>query len=119
MGANYVVAPYVIGGHRVVQAVLRPTVVHFLEQAMVRREEDDFQIEEVLVDAGSELSGKSLRESQLHQKLGIVVLSIKDLAGKIVYNPQGDTVIEGGNTLIAVGQKAKLRELERIVRKPE
>jgi voltage-gated potassium channel len=118
VGANQVVAPYVIGGHKVVQAVLRPTVVHFLEQAVVRREEDDFQIEEILVEVGSELCGKSLRECQLHQRLGIMVLSIKGPEGKMLYNPQGDAVIEGGNVLIAVGQRAKLRELERIVRKP-
>ena len=33
VGANKVISPYLAGGHRAVQAVLRPTVLHFMEMA--------------------------------------------------------------------------------------
>src|SRR5262249_47731138 len=42
-GANRVVSPYVIGGARVAQAVLRPTVVDFIELA-TRTEHMELQI---------------------------------------------------------------------------
>ena len=44
-GADRVVSPYAIGGYRVAQAVLRPTVVDFIELA-TRTEHLDLQIEE-------------------------------------------------------------------------
>ncbi len=54
VGANHVVSPYVIGGHRVAQAVLRPTVGHILEQAG-RLNAADYQIEEVVIAKSSSL----------------------------------------------------------------
>src|SRR5262249_29646504 len=64
-GANRVVSPYIIGGSRVAQAVLRPTVVDFIELA-TRSEHFELQIEEVTVRTGSPLVGQTLRDSLLH-----------------------------------------------------
>jgi voltage-gated potassium channel len=111
VGANKVISPYLAGGHRAVQAVLRPTVLHFMEMA-TRPEFLDLQIEEVLVGAGSRLARQSLRQSRLHQDLGVVVVGILRPDGELLYNPQADVVIEPGATLIALGQRRQLDRLE-------
>src|SRR5206468_7528642 len=97
-GANRVVSPYVIGGSRVVHAVLRPTVVDFIELA-TRSEHFELQIEEVTIRASSLLAGQSLRDSLLHKKYGIFIVAIKKASGQMVYNPPGETIMEGGDTL--------------------
>ncbi len=111
VGANKVISPYLAGGHRAVQAVLRPTVLHFMEMA-TRPEFMDLQIEEVKVAPGSALAGQSLRHARLRQDLGIVVVGILRPDGELLYNPGGDTVLEAGAVLIALGQK---RLLDRLV----
>jgi voltage-gated potassium channel len=111
-GANRVVSPYVIGGSRVAQAVLRPTVVDFIELA-TRTEHFELQIEETLIAAGSKLVGQTLRDSLLHKKYGIFIVAIKKASGQMVYNPPGDTVLEVGDTLIALGHREQLDELDR------
>jgi voltage-gated potassium channel len=113
VGANQIVSPYLIGGHRIAQAVLRPTVGHFLEQAM-RRGEGDYIIEEIPVLAPSPFCNKSLRELDIGHRLGVVVISIKRPHGDMVFNPQGDTVIEAGAILVVVGHRQQLLELERL-----
>jgi voltage-gated potassium channel len=113
VGANHVVSPYLIGGHRVAQAILRPTVVSFLDQAM-RHGADDYIIEEVTVGPKSPLSGKSLKETDLGQRFGVVVISLKKPSGETVYNPQGPTIIEPGGTLVVVGHRQQLTILEKI-----
>jgi voltage-gated potassium channel len=114
-GASRVVSPYVIGGIRVAQAVLRPNVVDFIELA-TRTEHMELQIEETLVAGGSRLAGATLRDSQLRQDLGIILVAIKKQAGEMLFNPPPDTILLGGDTLITLGHRERLDELEKLAR---
>jgi voltage-gated potassium channel len=113
VGANKVISPYLAGGHRAVQAVLRPAVLHFMEMA-TRPEFLDLQIEEVRIAPGSTLAGQSLRQARLHVDLGIVVVGILRPNGDLLYNPPDDTVVEPEATLIALGQRRQLQQLEKL-----
>jgi voltage-gated potassium channel len=113
VGANQVVSPYVIGGHRVAQAVLRPTVGHFLEQA-TRLNAADYQIEEAVIAKTSPLCGKTIREANLRDDMGVVVIALRALDGEIVFNPKGDSVLESGCVVVVVGRREQLDELERL-----
>jgi voltage-gated potassium channel len=113
VGANKVISPYLAGAHRAVQAVLRPTVLHFMEMA-TRPEFLDLQIEEVKIAPGSPLAGRSLRQAQLRQGLGIVVVGVMRPGGELLYNPGADLVLEAEAVLIALGQRRQLDRLERL-----
>lgn len=113
VGANKVISPYLAGGHRAVQAVFRPTVLHFMEMA-TRPEFLDLQIEEVKLAAASPLCGQTVRGSKLQHDLGIVVVGIVRPGGELVYNPPGDTLLEAGAVLLALGQRRQLDRLEEI-----
>ncbi|HJT78558.1 MAG TPA: potassium channel protein [Gemmataceae bacterium] len=114
-GANRVVSPYAIGGARVAEAVLRPAVVDFIELA-TRTEHLALQIEEVRVEAGSRLAGTTVRDSQLRQDMGIIVVAIKRQSGDMLFNPDSTASIEPGDTLITLGPRPQLDELERLAR---
>src|SRR5262245_38147474 len=117
VGANQIVAPYVIGGHRVAQAVLRPTVGHFIDQAM-QPHAAEFHIEEAVVQEQSTLCGKNLRQSELSEKVGVVVITMRLPSGEMVFNPEGDTIVEPGSVLVVVGRRGQLDELEKLARGP-
>ncbi len=110
-GASRVVTPYAIGGAKVAMAVLRPAVVDFIELA-TRTEHLDLQIEETLIQAGGKLAGVTLHASRLRQDLGVIVVAIKKASGHLVANPPGDAVMEAGDTLIALGARQSLDEVE-------
>lgn len=112
-GANRVVSPYVIGGFRVAQAVLRPAVVDFIELA-TRTEHIDLQIEETRVQAGSRLAGRTLLESQVRQDLGVIIVAIKKSQGQMLFNPPGDAIMEIGDVLISLGRRQQLDQLELL-----
>jgi voltage-gated potassium channel len=114
-GANRVISPYVIGGSRVAQAVLRPTVVDFIELA-TRTEHLEIQLEETQIAAASSLAGKRLHESQLRQQFGIIIVAIKTASGRMVFNPPGDAVIEPNDILIVLGNRQQLDQLEKMAR---
>ena len=112
-GANRVVSPYLIGGSRVAQAVLRPTVVDFIELA-TRTEHFELQIEETRIAPISRLVGTTLRDSPIRRDLGVMIVAIKKPSGKMLFNPAHDATLEAGDILIAIGDRPHLDRLEAI-----
>ena len=113
VGANQVVSPYVIGGHRVAHAVLRPAVVDFIELA-TRTDFVEIQIEEVKLRPGSPLVGKTLAACGLHREFGIMVVAIKKTDGSLNATPSGDVVLEANSILVAIGHRKQLDKLDEL-----
>ena len=113
VGANKVISPYLAGGHRAVQAVFHPTVLHFMEMA-ARPEFVDLQIEEIRIAAGSELIGQTLKSSRLHDDLGVIVVALQNPDGALAYAPASHAVLLAGATMLALGQKKQLDRLEQL-----
>jgi voltage-gated potassium channel len=114
-GANRVVSPYAIGGIRVAGAVLRPAVVDFIELA-TRTGHLELQIEETQIAATSPLVGRTLRDSQLRQEFGIIIVAIKKVSGTMIFNPPSDATMETGDILITLGPRQQLDQLEALAK---
>jgi Trk K+ transport system NAD-binding subunit len=102
-GANRVVSPYFIGGQRVALAVLRPAVMDFIELA-TRKEHLELQIEETEIQAGSRLAGRTLRDSQVRQELGAIIVAIKKPDGCMQFNLAAEAIRAEGR-LITMGHR--------------
>ena len=111
-GATRVVSPYVIGGHRMAHALLRPAVLDVIDLATHYRSME-LQIEELTVPAGGFPEGTTLQDSGIREKLGIIVIAIKKSSGEMMFNPLPQAKIEVGDRLVLMGQTASLHELER------
>ena len=109
-GADRVVSPYAMAGHRLAELATRPRVVDFIDAALSHGELA-FSMEEVEVVAGGPLSGAtvgSLRDS------GVFVLAI--VTGEKSYepNPPADRLLRTGEILVVSGSVPRLRELRGI-----
>jgi len=113
-GANVVVSPYEIGARRMAHAILRPTVIHFLELAFAD-ESADIQIEEIWVNNRSNLVDLTLQESGIRQDLNLIVIAMKKDDGSILFNPLAGSRIEAGDTLVVVGEAQNLIKLEKVL----
>lgn len=111
-GASRVVSPYMIGGARVAQAVLRPSVVDFLELA-TRTEHLELNIEEAKLVAGSKLVGATLEACTLREQ-GVIVVAVKKPSGKMVFNPPAAAPLEAGDILIMLGGRAALDQVAAL-----
>lgn len=112
-GANHVVMPFVIGGNRVAHAVLRPTVVDFIDLA-TRTEHFALQIEELPIGQRSQLIGRTIQEGKLRQEFEVIILAIKRSSGAMVFNPPSDAVLKEGDILIAIGDRTHLDRLAAV-----
>ena len=111
-GADSIVSPYSFAGQRIAQTFLRPHVVSFLDTATTHLGMD-LEIGEISVGPDSSFAGKTIETSRIRQDRGVIVLAIKRGQG-MRFNPAPDDRIEAGDFLIAMGEPAQLRQLERM-----
>ncbi|MCB1022472.1 MAG: potassium channel protein [Acidobacteria bacterium] len=112
-GAATVFTPYTFIGHRLGQAMLRPHVLSFLDVASAFKGADlDLDLEQVRVSERSSVAEKTLEQSQLRQRFGVIVLAIMRHDGQMTFNPAGQTKIHPSDVLIMMGERAKLNKIE-------
>src|SRR4030066_884282 len=113
-GADRVISPYHIGGLRIAHTVLKPAVVGFIDVAY-KAGNIDLQLEEITIPDLSDYSGLSLDQCGFGKELGVIIVGIKKPTGDMKFNPTYLTLIEPGDTLIALGEVSKLKVLEEMI----
>jgi voltage-gated potassium channel len=113
-GANHVVAPTIIGGHRMAVALTKPAVSEFMDS--ITANELGLAFEQVEVDAASSLIGQELRSTPIRSELDVVIVSIRRQNREVLFNPPADAVIEAGDILVAIGRTDSLTRLNQLAR---
>ncbi|MBN1223786.1 MAG: potassium channel protein [Candidatus Aminicenantes bacterium] len=107
IGANRVVSPYKVGGLKIAQGLVRPTLVDFMD-IIIRRKELSLAIEEFIVAKHAQMADKTLRECDVRKKANVMVIAIKKPGKDIVFNPSPDMKIDLGDTLLVLGDKDQI-----------
>jgi voltage-gated potassium channel len=113
-GADRVISPYHIGGLRIAHTVIKPAVVDFIELA-TKSGNIDLQMEEISIPEGSGLTGRTLDQCGIGRDLGVIIVAIKKPSGDMQFNPTFRTIVEPGDTLIALGEVSRLKALDEMV----
>jgi voltage-gated potassium channel len=113
-GADKVISPYDLGARRMAHAILRPTVIKFLEMAFAD-DSTDIQVEELHVHEGSRYEDLALLDSGIRKEFDLIIICIRKPDGRMLFNPKADTIIEAGDIMVVVGCARDLKALERII----
>jgi voltage-gated potassium channel len=114
VGADRVVMPYLIGGRKMAQTIVKPAVTDFLEFTIHNRE-IGLEMEELVVSEKSPLRGITLVDSGIRQETDVIIVAIRTKAGEMKFNPSSMTRIEVGDTLISLGRSEDLSKLAKIL----
>ena len=112
--ADRVVNPQELGAARMASFIARPNVAEFVDVVMHERSLE-FQMREFGVDQGSDLAGRTLRDANIRERSGALILALRDADGSFTTNPTGDTVIHPGHVIIAVGTERDFKLLLELI----
>ena len=107
-GASVAVSPNMIGGLRMVSEMIRPHVVSFLD-LMLKEKSKTLRVDEIAIPPESSWVGKTIGDTEIHRKYGLLALAIRKPNGDNLYNPQGDMTLLAGDVLIVMGDVSKVR----------
>jgi voltage-gated potassium channel len=113
-GADKVISPYAMGGHRMAQAALRPAVVDVIDLA-THHQSLEIQLEEIGVPPQSPCDGMVLRDSGLRERFGVIVVAIKRASDRMVFNPSPDEKITAGDRLVVLADATRLKDVEALI----
>jgi voltage-gated potassium channel len=109
-GANQVINPYLIAGHRMATQMIHPGVMEFLDVVM-RRKDLELHIEEIIVGEGSTLEGRALSESRVRSETGVNVLAIRRADDRLFTDVGPEFLLRRGDALICLGTPQQLASL--------
>ena len=110
-GADRVISPYIIGGMRFVQALLRPSVYDFVD-VVTQSGGLDLMFEEVTIGPKSGLDGVAVKDSNIRAAYDVIVIAIKKPSGEMAFNPGPESILEIDDVLITLGEKDQLERLK-------
>jgi len=113
-GADIVESPYEMGAARMAQRIMRPTVTTFLDLAF-GSSRTDIQMEEIPVHPDSSLCNVMLKDSGIRQNYNLIIIAIKKPDGDMQFNPSFEAQITPGDTMVAVGERKNLQQLEKLL----
>jgi voltage-gated potassium channel len=106
-GATKVVKPYSLAGIHLANMVTRPYAIEFLD--LITGVEGDLKVEEFKFrQLKPEFMNKTIRELDIRNKTGGMVIGLKDPEQGFVFNPSPDTVIDEDDVLIIFGSKESI-----------
>ncbi len=113
-GANKVVSPYILGGHRMAEAVLRPRAIEFLD-LITQYDHRETDLGVIQASEKSTFVGSTIRNSGIRESIGVLILAIRRANGEKISNPSPDTVIEAGDEIIVMGTLDQVEAAERLL----
>ncbi len=105
-GANRVISPYQMAGHRMAELAVRPALVDVLDS--LHHGMSEFAVEEMLAKRGMAAIGRTLGETGLLGPTVAKLLAIRRRDGTVHVNPGADLRLEDGDLLIALGSEDEL-----------
>jgi voltage-gated potassium channel len=112
-GADRVISPYVLGGMRMAMAISRPAMLDFIE-ITTRRQSLELRMDEIDICEGSPVIEKSLEESEIRQRYGLIIVAVKKDSGQMIFNPPATYVISRGDKLIALGEDDNVTRFSQV-----
>jgi Kef-type K+ transport system membrane component KefB/Trk K+ transport system NAD-binding subunit len=117
-GADWVMSPYIYGGHRMAAAVIKPEVMEFLD-LVVHSEGLETDMAKIVVQPGSSCVGKTLREIDLWENCEVTQLAVRRHGERLHANPSPTFAILEGDELIVMGTPPQIKAAQQMLSNPK
>ena len=109
-GADKIISPDQIGGHRMAMAMLKPTALELMD-TMFAPHNLEIQLEELLINTSSPMVNKPVSDFFGKGMSEVILVAIIRGSG-VKMNPAIDEIIQPGDTLVLIGSWHDLKKIE-------
>ncbi len=109
-GADRVVLPAATGAMRMAAMITRPSMVELVE-LVAGRHVAEVEVDEVALSAECKLVGKTLRESDIRSRHGLLVVAVRRGQDSLMFAPGADLCFEAEDHVVVIGP---LSDIERF-----
>ena len=113
-GANRVVTPDDIGGHRLALALLRPAVHDLFNEIFSFGMDASVDVGQITIPHQSPFAGQTVAGCDLRRVRNLSILAVRERDGGFVLNPDAQRVLEAGETMIVIGPAEAVYDLEAL-----
>ncbi len=113
-GADGVVTPQAVGAERLAALAVQPELAQIFD-VVVNGQPVEFHVEELDVQSGSAVEGRTLRECGIRQESGASVLALEDQKVAMQVNPGADSRLKAGDRLVLVGTKDQVERAAKLL----
>ena len=107
-GANKVINPYISGGHRMAEILIKPQVEDSISVISPKNSKMNLTIDEISLYGVDKYDGVTIKESGIRDKFGVSVVGIMDDEGKSTINPSSDEILSSNQTIILIGNVERM-----------
>ena len=107
-GANKVINPYITGGHRMAEMLLRPEITDSVSLTTPDDENLDLNIDEISVSRTPSFIGKTIKQTNIRDNYDLMIVCIIKEDNSTIINPKSDHIIDKRDTIMVIGDKDKL-----------
>lgn len=115
VGADHVISPHKIAGKRMVNMMLYPGACEFVD-VVTGGKFPGYRLSEIVVERGSPLLNKTIKDTRLRERTGVMILSVKKAADdSFNHNPAPSLLIEEGDELMMIGTPEQMSLVEKEI----
>ena len=108
-GANKVINPYVTGGHRIVEMLIRPEITDSVSLMSPNEQNIDLNIDQISVKRIPNYINKSIRDTDIRNRFNLMIIGIiKNNNNDNITNPPSDYIICKEDILLIIGDKEQI-----------
>ncbi len=111
-GANKVINPYISGGHRMAEILIKPQVEDSISVISPKNSKMNLTIDEISLNGVQKYDSVTIKESRIREKFGISIVGIMDNNGKSMINPSSDQILTSNQTIILIGDVDKMNKFK-------
>jgi len=109
-GASQVISPFVISGRLMYKSIEGGYEAKFVQDVLA--EHTNTEMREVTVQHNSYFAGKTIKEANLHQMTGIVLVGIGK-RGELTIDPPNEFIIDDGDKILGIGKPEEFEKFEK------
>jgi voltage-gated potassium channel len=113
-GANRVISPYFMAGMRMAALATRPVITDFLD-LVSHGGQLEFNLHEISISGSCPLAGRTIKEANIREQSGAVVLAIRRADGTFDLQPRASSLIQKQDVLVVIGTDQQISALLEMV----